>query len=257
MNILVTAGNTQTPIDKVRCITNIFTGRTGTQIALAALDRGHNVHLLTSHPNVVDELSPGPHRPTESWQVGTYRTFDDLHSLMAEEVFTGGYDAVVHCAAVSDYAFSGVFVPAQGSAFHAGDHSWHASDGPPRLSDVVAGKVKSHHDELWLRLIKAPKLVDVVRREWGFHGILVKFKLEVGVDDEQLRQIAEQSRLQSGADLIVANTLEEMNDKALIGSGPGKWESVSRRHLAAILVQKVEALMHRESPTTGRAKARE
>jgi phosphopantothenate-cysteine ligase/phosphopantothenoylcysteine decarboxylase/phosphopantothenate--cysteine ligase len=257
MNILVTAGNTQTPIDKVRCITNIFTGRTGTQIALAAHDRGHNVRLLTSHPNVVDELSPLQHRSTESWQVRTYRTFDDLQDSMAEEVLNGGYDAVVHCAAVSDYALGGVYVPVNGSTFHADDCSWHASNGAPRLSDVAAGKVKSDHDEVWLRLNKTPKLVDLVRREWGFHGVLVKFKLEVGVDDVQFRRIAEQSRRQSGADLIVANTLEEMNQKAFIGAGPGWWESVSRSHLAAILVQKVDALVHREPLTTGPTEALE
>ena len=39
MNLLVTAGNTQVAIDRVRCITNIFTGRTGTAIALEAYRR--------------------------------------------------------------------------------------------------------------------------------------------------------------------------------------------------------------------------
>ncbi|MFO0803298.1 MAG: phosphopantothenoylcysteine decarboxylase [Gemmataceae bacterium] len=29
MKVLVTAGNTQSPLDRVRCITNIFSGRTG------------------------------------------------------------------------------------------------------------------------------------------------------------------------------------------------------------------------------------
>ena len=77
MRILVTAGNTQTPIDQVRCITNIFTGRTGTQIALAAHRHGHSVCLVTSHPEVVrhftmHDLEPG------SWEVRPYRTFDDL-----------------------------------------------------------------------------------------------------------------------------------------------------------------------------------
>jgi phosphopantothenate---cysteine ligase (CTP) len=47
MNLLVTAGNTQTPIDRVRCITNIFTGRTGAQVALEAHRRGHAVTHLT------------------------------------------------------------------------------------------------------------------------------------------------------------------------------------------------------------------
>ena len=54
MNILVTAGNTQTPLDRVRCITNIFSGRTGARIAAEAAARGHRVTLLTSHPEVLE-----------------------------------------------------------------------------------------------------------------------------------------------------------------------------------------------------------
>jgi hypothetical protein len=50
VKILVTAGNTQTDIDRVRCITNVFSGRTGAQIAAEAFERGHAVSLLTSHP---------------------------------------------------------------------------------------------------------------------------------------------------------------------------------------------------------------
>ena len=53
MKILVTAGNTQTVIDRVRCITNVFSGRTGAQIAAEAFERGHAVTLVTSHPEVL------------------------------------------------------------------------------------------------------------------------------------------------------------------------------------------------------------
>ena len=35
MKLFITAGNTQVAIDRVRCLTNIFTGRTGAGIALA------------------------------------------------------------------------------------------------------------------------------------------------------------------------------------------------------------------------------
>src|SRR5262245_39280610 len=166
MNILVTAGNTQTPIDRVRCITNIFTGRTGAQIALAAHERGHAVTLLTSHPDVVRELA-GRELSSATWRVRPYRTFDDLHRLMAEEV-PGGYDALIHSAAVSDYAVAGVYAAA-GTVFDPGAPTL------PALVDATAGKVKSHHDELWLRLVKTPKLVDLVRSPWGFRGVLVKF----------------------------------------------------------------------------------
>ncbi|GIW80734.1 MAG: hypothetical protein KatS3mg105_2541 [Gemmatales bacterium] len=36
MKILITAGNTLAPVDRVRCLTNIFTGRTGALVALEA-----------------------------------------------------------------------------------------------------------------------------------------------------------------------------------------------------------------------------
>src|SRR4051812_22126295 len=106
MNLLVTAGNTQVPIDKVRCLTNVFTGRTGAQIALEAHRRGHTINLLTSHPETVTEA------PAERWKVCRYRTFEDLQTLMKERITTGNADAVVHCAAVSDYLAAGVYAPA-------------------------------------------------------------------------------------------------------------------------------------------------
>jgi len=46
-------GNTQVPIDRVRCLTNIFTGRTGAAIGWEACARGHRVTLITSHPETV------------------------------------------------------------------------------------------------------------------------------------------------------------------------------------------------------------
>ena len=64
MRFLVTAGNTQTHIDKVRCLTNIFSGRTGGRIAAAAHGRGHTVCLLTSHP----EALPFP-APSATWRL--------------------------------------------------------------------------------------------------------------------------------------------------------------------------------------------
>lgn len=222
MNILVTAGNTRTMIDRVRCITNIFTGRTGANIAVEGATRGHQVKLLTSHPEVVG--------PTPGLTVRAYHTFEELAALMAEEIVGGGYDAVIHSAAVSDYHSGGVY----------------AASGPfdgktlPPLTDVSGGKVKSSHSEVWIRLTPAPKLVDKVRTEWGFRGVLVKFKLEVGVSEDELRQIAERSRLQSNADLMSANTLDGAADWALVGAG--EYAKVPRANLAAEIILRVEGV---------------
>jgi phosphopantothenate-cysteine ligase/phosphopantothenoylcysteine decarboxylase/phosphopantothenate--cysteine ligase len=106
MRILITAGNTQAPIDRVRCLTNIFTGRTGAGIAVAAHRRGHAVTLLTSHPEAVAEV--GGHAAGEGWEVEPYRSFDDLQQAMERRI-RGGLDAVIHCAAVSDYLCAGVY----------------------------------------------------------------------------------------------------------------------------------------------------
>jgi phosphopantothenoylcysteine synthetase/decarboxylase len=231
MNILVTAGNTRAMIDRVRCITNVFTGRTGAGIALAAVDRGHRVTLLTSQPNTVSQVPAITVKP--------YQTFAELEGLMAEAVRSGGFDAVIHSAAVGDYHVAGVFAstPFDGTTL-------------PPLTDVSAGKVKSSHPELWVRLTPAPKLVDKVRGEWGFRGVLVKFKLEVGVSEDELREIAERSRVQSHADLMSANTLDDAGEWALLGAGG--YTKVPRAELATVIIRRVEQVGQRR-PRDGAA----
>jgi len=244
MRILVTAGNTQTPIDQVRCITNIFTGQTGTQIALEGVRRGHSVVLLTSHPELVGE-SGSTRLEKQPLVVQSYRTFDDLRGLMSQELGLGRastYQAIIHSAAVSDYSVEGVFTLGNSNL------------DPPRLlpyqrprleaylTRVQAGKVKSGYDQLWLKLVPTEKLVDRIRAPWNFKGILVKFKLEVGVSDEELLSIAETSRLHSDADLMVANTFEGRRSHAYLGPLGGRYERVERPLLAARVLDEVEAL---------------
>jgi phosphopantothenoylcysteine synthetase/decarboxylase len=172
-----------------------------------------------------------------------YRTFDDLHGLMAEFVQGGGLDAVIHSAAVSDYLAGGVYAPAGHTRFRPDDGRWESDELPgPALLDRAAGKVKSDEPELWLRLMRAPKLIDMVRGAWGFRGLLVKFKLEVGVGDEQLLDVAERSRRHSEADLMVANTLEGSGHYAFIGPLDGAYQRVGRRELPARLLAAVERL---------------
>jgi len=235
MNLLVTAGNTLVPIDRVRGITNIFTGRTGAAIAQCAWERGHTVTLLTSHPELVDIPR------SERWAMVRYSTFEDLQNLMSELVIRGGQDAVIHCAAVSDYLAGGIYSPAEGTHFRPESGRWESADAAgPSLVDRAAGKVKSDEPELWLRLVRAPKLIDRVRRDWGFRGLLVKFKLEVGVSDEQLLAVAERSRLHSAADFMVANTLEGASAWAFLGPINGLYQRVERPKLAERLLTVLE-----------------
>jgi phosphopantothenate-cysteine ligase/phosphopantothenoylcysteine decarboxylase/phosphopantothenate--cysteine ligase len=229
MHVVVTAGNTHVLVDRVRCITNIFTGRTGTRLALEAHRRGHSVTLLTSHPEVVVELADQPPTSGPGFRVRRFRSFDDLHELMEDLLSPPAglnVDAVLHCAAVSDYQVTGAFAldPVTGER--------------QALSE---GKIKSGYPELWLKLVPTIKLVDQIRKPWGFQGILVKFKLEVGLSERELLRVAESARLQSQADLVCANTIEGMAEWAILGAGE-HYEKIERHELAPRLLSTVERL---------------
>ena len=206
MKILVTAGNTMAMIDKVRGISNIFKGRTGFMIAQSLYNSGHDVTLLTSNPEIVDAWKDqtGRHYPiSEMFHTVKYRTYDELYTSMKSLITTKGFDVVIHSAAVSDYAVEGTYVQ--------------AADKLRKIDS--SSKIGSEYKELYLRLVPTEKIVDRIR-EWGFGGVLVKFKLQVGMSDEELIEIAEKSRQHSDANLIVANTLEGSSYYAyIIGIG--------------------------------------
>ena len=92
----------------------------------------------------------------------------------------------------------------------------------------------------WLRAVLTQRFVDRIRAPWGFTGILVKFKLEVGISEQELVEVAEASRRQSSADLMVANTLDGMAEWAYLGAGD--YRRVPRPELAEAIVEAVEKL---------------
>jgi phosphopantothenoylcysteine synthetase/decarboxylase len=196
MKTLITGGHTEVPIDKVRSITNIFKGRTALALTRAlAISRNKKVDLITNS-NVADELERDDYIYCDYYKCFRYRTYDDLYILMESMVKKNRYDVIIHSAAVSDYKVEAVV------------------DGNLVELDNT-GKISSDHDVLYMRLVKTEKIIDKIR-EWGFKRTLVKFKLQVGISDEELIEIAEKSRVASGADIIVANCLEWAKDRAII-----------------------------------------
>jgi phosphopantothenate-cysteine ligase/phosphopantothenoylcysteine decarboxylase/phosphopantothenate--cysteine ligase len=217
MRVLVTSGATQTPIDKVRAITNIFKGRTGNAIACRFAEQGANVTLLASNPPTCDT----EWTLADVWpllEVVPFRTYDDLYREMKAHIRGGSYDVVIHSAAVSDYKVEGVYTRELPPHF-------------PYLERVDSTKkVSSDAPELFLRLIPTEKIIDHIRG-WGFKGTLVKFKLQVGISDEELLAIARKSMAHSDADLMVANCLEWSRERAFICHQGGCVENVIRRDL--------------------------
>ena len=57
-----------------------------TSLLAGLAERGHQVTLLTSHPESIWDTGSLPARLPTRWMVQTYRTFDGLHNLLARDV---------------------------------------------------------------------------------------------------------------------------------------------------------------------------
>lgn len=199
MEILITAGSTQMPIDKVRIMSNIFKGTTGTYIANQAFQDHHRVTLVANHSahQILKQFGP------TDIVVRTYKTFDELEALMEDEITNHHYDVIIHSAAVSDYRLEAVFDNIDDLV------KWNSERNIP--NGLGAGKIPSGQ-HLYMAFGPTVKLVDRIRSDWRFSGTLVKFKLQVDMSDEKLLDIAKNSMKHSGANYIVANCLENFQN---------------------------------------------
>ena len=169
--ILVTAGPTWVPVDKVRVITNVFTGRTGYKIAETAKKMGAKVTLLMGPGRAVVPLTQ-----RNRFRTVYFKYFDELFNLVRREVSSGKYSVMVHSAAVSDY------------------------EPVYRRST----KIRSGKKELLIKCRPTIKIVDRIKR-YDPSIFLVKFKLELDVGEKELIKIGYKSMGESNADLMVAN----------------------------------------------------
>jgi hypothetical protein len=174
--VLVVAGNTREHLDDVRVLTNVFTGNTGKNIA---------VHM-NSEFEVTLLLSNGATPPEETFhKLFRFEDHADLSNKLKDMIQNNAYDMIVMAAAVSDYT------PIQITQDF-------------RTEIKMSAKIKTPADTIQVTFKKTPKIIDQFRA-WGFKGMLVKFKLEVGVTDFELMKIGIESMEQSQADILVAN----------------------------------------------------
>jgi phosphopantothenoylcysteine synthetase/decarboxylase len=232
MRFLVTAGNTREMIDRVRAWGNIFTGNTGFAIAKALAEIGE-VELLTSNASHFAELASL--KLKHGIQGRHFSSHDELRSLLAACVPSGNYDAIFMTAAVADYKPIASYSVIERTEMGDGTEHW-------IVQNVSAGKVKSAYREIAFLGEQTEKLIDLFRRVWKYKGLLVKFKLEVGLSDDGLIEVAQKSRAASKADYIVANTLDMVQGERagayLISDLSHEW--VPRDRLAETLVRLVK-----------------
>ncbi|MCX7865696.1 MAG: phosphopantothenoylcysteine decarboxylase [Limisphaera sp.] len=154
MNCLVTAGPTWEPLDRVRRLTNLSTGRLGIELANALAEAGHRVTLL------LGELATCS-LPARAAELRRFTTTESLERLLQECSGTR-FGAVFHAAAVSDYK--------PGTAWQI---------GPSGLRrPITAGKIPTELGPIWVELIPTPKLIASLRR-WFPTAWLVGWKYVV------------------------------------------------------------------------------
>ena len=202
--ILITAGPTWVPIDKVRVISNIATGSTGILLAEHLSKLGAKVTLILGpFPNVafLRRASSGSRREAKKVttfgassccinrkvKIINFRFFDELKEKIQKELGAKHYDIVIHSAAVSDY----------------------------RPTQAYKGKITSGKKLFSINLRPTPKLFAEIRRK-SADSKLVIFKLEFGVKENLLKTKALKLLKDARADLVVANTFCGNSYKALI-----------------------------------------
>lgn len=208
--VLMTSGATRESIDGIRFLSNVSTGQTGAALADSLSARGWQVTYLhgvgaqmpssarvpSSAQVPSNSQSPSNARPISNSIRGatdkvflnsdsdnlTFTDFKDLDARLREQLSTQSYDAVIHCAAVSDYSIAQV------------------NGADP----AVASKLSSE-DELSLKMKRNHKLLPLLKEYSKNKNIVViGFKLTLNSSQNETAEIATKM-ISENVDAVVAN----------------------------------------------------
>ncbi|MDP2898939.1 MAG: phosphopantothenoylcysteine decarboxylase [bacterium] len=172
--IAITSGPTRAAIDAVRFISNRSTGGLGVALAEECLRQGAEVTFYRGAGSLLPVRRP-------ALKIIEIETVDDLTRSLKTTLKRDRHDVFFHAMAVLDY------VPAR----------------------EFKGKIKSVKESLTLRLVRTPKVINLIR-ELSPDTILVAFKLEVSATKAQLSEAAKNLMRASNADFVFANDLRSV-----------------------------------------------
>ena len=169
--ILITAGPTRAYIDAFRYISNPSSGKMGVAIAEDALERGAEVSLV---------YGPATAPPPPNAKIVNVETTEEMLEAVVGELKAQKFDVAILSAAASDW-------------------------GP---ADRKMEKVPSDQGEWVLHLKALPKVIAQVKRA-DPKVLLVGFKAEYNISDEELIERSYKRLLEMKMDLIVANDVSK------------------------------------------------
>ena len=166
--VLMTVGPTIEQIDPIRAITNQSSGKTGISLASELISAGSKVTLI---------YGPGDEKTPIGAKIIKVQSSKEMLNAVKTEL-KEKFDIVIMAAAVADY------VPTK-----------------PRTS-----KIKSSKNELIIRLKKAPKIIDQIKK-YQKDVLLVGFKAETNISKNELIRLAQKKLKESSSDMIIANDI--------------------------------------------------
>ncbi len=179
LRVLVTGGGTTEPIDGVRVLSNTSTGATSALMAGHFARCGHAVTLLRARSAVGAEAGVRDE---------TFGTFAELDAALTRLLGGEDFDAVIHAAAVSDFAVDAILVDGVAQ--------------PPGVAKLGSDAAPT------LRLRRNPKLLDTLRARSRNGAVrVVAFKLTRGATVAQAHEAVATLFARSAVDFVVHNDL--------------------------------------------------
>ncbi|MFH1744104.1 MAG: phosphopantothenoylcysteine decarboxylase [bacterium] len=175
-HILIASGPTRAPIDAVRYIGNRSTGRLGSAIGTELLRRGAKVTFVYGTGSLV----PGETSP--NLVLEEIETIDEAEDFLIRHLREREVFAVIMALAGLDY----------------------------RPKEVSTDKLSSEPEERTITLVKCRKIIDQVKTV-SPSTLLVGFKLEAGISEEELFSRADDLARRAQCDLVVANRTEDID----------------------------------------------
>jgi phosphopantothenate---cysteine ligase (CTP) len=204
MNVVVAAGATSAPIDDVRVLTNVSSGRFGAAITESALSRGARVwhiHARSAELPLLRFARLDLDARSQELELARLAELQKqwlacrdrlkLHPLRAGNV--SNYSATLR-RVLESQPIDVVILPMA------------VADYEP---EQEAGKISSDRESLVVHCRRTPKVIRLVR-DWAPSVYLVGFKLLSRVPEEELIRIASSACVSNRADLTVANDLETL-----------------------------------------------
>ncbi|WII72538.1 bifunctional phosphopantothenoylcysteine decarboxylase/phosphopantothenate--cysteine ligase CoaBC [Bdellovibrio sp. 22V] len=185
VKVLITAGGTQEPIDTVRVISNLSSGRTGIALAEYMAQMGFEVTLLQAH---------GTPKTEHVSRRDYFTSFASLDEKMKEYLGSEDFTHVIHAAAVSDYSVD--TIEAAGK----------------KVRPFEVKKLSSDVDAMSIHLKRNHKIVDRLKTYSKNKSLqVIAFKLTSHASAEERQAAVEKLFKSSKADYVVHNDLAEID----------------------------------------------